>query len=188
MPFISFAKVRASWGQTGNDLIDPYQYLASYTFNDLMYLTNNGTTMNQALKEGVAPNQNVTWETATQKNIGFDLQFLNGDLAFTIDYFYNKRSDILWKRNASVPGTSGLVLPDENLGKVQNQGVDFNIDYRRNFKDFRLGINLNGVYAKNKILFGMRHLVLQNGRSPQANLSIRDFIMKLSAYLKIRQL
>ena len=40
-----------------------------YTFNDLMYLTNNGTTMNQALKEGVAPNQNVTWETATQKNI-----------------------------------------------------------------------------------------------------------------------
>ena len=188
LPFISFAKVRASWGQTGNDLIDPYQYLASYTFNDLMYLTNNGTTMNQALKEGVAPNQNVTWETATQKNIGLDLQFLNGDLAFTIDYFHNKRSDILWKRNASVPGTSGLVLPDENLGKVQNQGVDFNIDYRRNFKDFRLGINLNGVYAKNKILFGMRHLVLQNGRSPQANLSIRDFIMKLSAYLKIRQL
>lgn len=116
LPFISFAKVRASWGQTGNDLIDPYQYLASYTFNDLMYLTNNGTTMNQALKEGVAPNQNVTWETATQKNIGLDLQFLNGDLAFTIDYFHNKRSDILWKRNASVPGTSGLVLPDENLG------------------------------------------------------------------------
>ena len=153
LPFISFAKVRASWGQTGNDLIDPYQYLASYTFNDLMYLTNNGATMNQALKEGVAPNQNVTWETATQKNIGLDLQFLNGDLAFTIDYFHNKRSDILWKRNASVPGTSGLVLPDENLGKVQNQGVDFNIDYRRNFKDFRLGINLNGVYAKNKILF-----------------------------------
>ena len=59
LPFISFAKVRASWGQTGNDLIDPYQYLASYTFNDLMYLTNNGATMNQALKEGVAPNQNV---------------------------------------------------------------------------------------------------------------------------------
>ena len=53
--------------------------------------------MNQALKEGVAPNQNVTWETATQKNIGLDLQFLNGDLAFTIDYFHNKRSDILWK-------------------------------------------------------------------------------------------
>ena len=39
--------------------------------------------------------------------------------------FINKRSDILWKRNASVPSTSGLVLPDENLGKVQNQGVDF---------------------------------------------------------------
>ena len=80
-------------------------------------------------------------------------KFLNGDLAFTIDYFYNKRSDILWKRNASVPSTSGLVLPDENLGKVQNQGVDFNIDYRRNFKDFRLGINLNRGLCLKQNLF-----------------------------------
>lgn len=67
VPFISFAKIRASWGQTGNDLIDPYQYMSSYLFNSLMYVTNNGTTMNQALMESVAPNQNVTWETATQK-------------------------------------------------------------------------------------------------------------------------
>ena len=61
--------------------------------------------------------------TATQKNIGLEFTtFLNGDLAFTIDYFHNKRSDILWKRNASVPGTSGLVLPDENLGKYKIKG------------------------------------------------------------------
>lgn len=45
-----------------------------------------------------------------------------------------------------------------------------------------------GFMLKTKFFFGMRHLVLQNGRSPQANLSIRDFITKLSAYLKIRQL
>lgn len=153
VPFISFAKIRASWGQTGNDLIDPYQYMSSYLFNSLMYVTNNGTTMNQALMESVAPNQNVTWETATQKNIGLDLQFLQGDLALTVDYFHNKRSDILWKRNASVPATSGLELPDENLGKVLNQGVDFNIDYRKTFNEWRLGVNLNGVYARNKILF-----------------------------------
>lgn len=153
LPFVHFAKVRASWGKTGNDMIDPYQYLASYTFNNLMYLTNGGVTANQSLMENVAPNVNVTWETATQQNIGLDLQFLNGDLAVTVDYFYNKRKDILWKRNASVPNTSGLTLPDENLGKVKNQGVDFSIDYRKRFKDFSLGVGLNGVYAKNKILF-----------------------------------
>ena len=152
-PIVNFAKVRASWGQTGNDLIDPYQYLASYDYNKLMYMTNGGATNNQALQEGVAPNSNVTWEKATQKNIGLDLQFLDGDLAFTIDYFINERKDILWKRNASVPGTSGLTLPDENLGKVRNRGVDFSLDYRKRFNDLTLGVGINGVYAKNKILF-----------------------------------
>ena len=153
LPFINFAKIRFSWGQTGNDLIDPYQYMSAYTFSDLMFVTGDGASMNQALVEGVAPNRNVTWEKATQKNVGFDLQFLDGDLALTVDYFHNQRSDILWQRNASVPATSGLSLPDENLGKVRNQGIDFNIDYRHQFGDFRLGINLNGVYAKNKILY-----------------------------------
>lgn len=153
VPFINFAKIRASWGQTGNDLINPFQYLTSYTFNSLMFLTNGGATMNQALYEGVAPNENVSWETATQKNIGVDLQFLNGDLAVSIDYFHNKRTDILWRRNASVPNTSGLSMPDENLGSVVNQGIDFNIDYRKNINGVLLGVNLNGVYAKNKILF-----------------------------------
>ena len=152
-PIINFAKIRASWGQTGNDLIDPYQYLAAYTFNNLMYITNGGVTYNQTLLEGVAPNSNVTWETATQQNIGLDLQFLNGDLAFTIDYFLNKRKDILWTRNASVPNTSGLSLPDENLGKVKNQGIDFSIDYRKRFNEVTFGVGLNGVYSKNKILF-----------------------------------
>lgn len=152
-PVVSFAKIRASWGQTGNDLIDPYQYLASYDYSNLMYITNGGVTNNQALREGVAPNSNVTWEKATQQNIGLDLQFLDGDLAFTVDYFVNKRKDILWKRNASVPGTSGLSLPDENLGKVRNRGIDFSLDYRKRFNDLTVGVGINGVYAKNKILF-----------------------------------
>lgn len=152
-PIIHFAKIRASWGQTGNDLIDPYQYLASYTFNSLTYLTGNGATKNQALAENVAPNTNVTWETATQTNIGLDLQFLKGDLAFTIDYFRNDRKDILWARNASVPNSSGLSLPDENIGKVRNQGVDFSIDYHKRLGDWTIGVGLNGVYAKNKIIF-----------------------------------
>ncbi len=153
LPFVSHAKIRASWGQTGNDLIDPYQYLSSYSFRNITYITGNGNTYNQAIVEGVAPNTNVTWETATQKNIGLDLQFLKGDLAFTIDYFHNKRTNILWTRNASVPATSGLSLPDENLGKVVNRGVDFNIDYRKSFGDWYFAANFNGVYAKNKILF-----------------------------------
>lgn len=153
LPFVHFAKVRASWGQTGNDLINAYQYLASYSYNNLMYITNSGATYNQALKENVVPNKNVTWETATQENVGLDLQFLKGDLAFTIDYFRNTRKDILWHRNASVPNTSGMTLPDENLGKVRNQGIDFDLSYHHRWGDVLFNASVNGVYAKNKILF-----------------------------------
>lgn len=153
MPLFSYAKLRASWGQTGNDMIDPFQYMSSYSFGRITYLTGNGLVNNQALIEGVAPNKNVTWETAVQKNIGIDLQMFDGDLALTVDYFHNKRTDILWARNASVPATSGISLPDENLGKVVNQGVDFNIDYRKTLGEWTFGANFNGVYSKNKILF-----------------------------------
>ncbi|MGD9556165.1 MAG: TonB-dependent receptor [Mangrovibacterium sp.] len=153
LAFINFAKIRASYGETGNDLINPYQYLTSYTINNLLFIDNNGTSANQALQEGVVPNKGVTWETAIQRNIGIDLQFLNGDLAVTTDYFKNKREDILWARNASVPNSTGMSLPDENIGKVENKGVDFNIEYRKRSNDFKYSIGLNGVYTKNKILF-----------------------------------
>lgn len=153
VPFISFAKIRASIGETGNDLIDPYQFLASYQFNDLSFITNGGSSFNKALMEGVIPNTGVTWETAIQRNIGIDLKFLEGSLGLTADYFYNTRDDILWARNASVPHTTGLTLPDENLGKVRNQGIDFNLEYTSQSKDFSYTIGVNGVYAKNKIEF-----------------------------------
>ncbi|HKJ78039.1 MAG TPA: TonB-dependent receptor [Prolixibacteraceae bacterium] len=153
LDFISFAKIRASYGETGNDLIDAYQYLASYTFNPLLFIADNGTSFNQALQEGVVPNRGVTWETAIQQNIGIDLQFLSGNLAVTADYFKNKREDILWARNASVPSSTGMSLPDENIGEVENKGVDFNIEFRKRLRDFNYSIGLNGVYSKNKILF-----------------------------------
>ncbi|HEY4787278.1 MAG TPA: SusC/RagA family TonB-linked outer membrane protein [Bacteroidales bacterium] len=153
LSFINFAKIRASWGQTGNDLINPYQFLSTYSLNSLYFIDNGGATNNQALYEGVAPNKGVTWETATQRNIGVDLQFLKGEIALTVDYFNNKRENILWPRSASLPNTSGITPPSENIGKCSNKGVDFNLEYRKQLKDFSYGIGINGVYTKNKVLF-----------------------------------
>lgn len=152
-PVINFAKLRVSYGKTGNDLIAPYQYLASYSFNNLLFIDNGGATKNQGLYEGVVPNTGVTWETATQSNIGIDLHFFDGKLALTTDYFINKRDNILWARNASVPSTAGLSLPAENIGKFKNQGLDFSLDYKNKSNDFSYSIGINGVFTKNKILF-----------------------------------
>ncbi len=152
--FLNTFKLRASWGQTGNDRINEYQYLAAYGFNSsgYTYIFNNNVE-NKLLSETQIPNPNVTWEIANQANIGFEGSALGGKLTFEADYFNNIRSQILIYRNASVPNTSGLTLPRENLGKVQNRGVEGVIAYHNNVGDFRYDVSINGGYAKNKVKF-----------------------------------
>lgn len=153
--FIDYFKLRGSWGQTGNDRISAYQYLSSYSFNSTasgIYVLNNNVEK-KILSELRIPNPNVTWEVANQSNIGFDGQLFKGKLTFTADYFYNLRSNILWTRNASVPASTGLTLPRENIGQVVNQGFEFQIGYRNTLRDFSYGISSNSGYQKNRIKF-----------------------------------
>jgi hypothetical protein len=69
------------------------------------------------------------------------------------DYFKNVRTNILWRRNASVPVSAGLSLPPENIGEVSNQGFEFILAYRATSGSIRYDFALNGSYAKNEILF-----------------------------------
>lgn len=150
--FIDGFKLRASWGQTGNDRIDEFQYLSSYGFQSQPYIL--GTNIdNKRLTELRIPNPNVTWEVAEQTNIGFEAQLLNRKLTVEADYFINKRSNILYFRNASVPGSTGLTLPRENIGKVSNKGFELTIGYGDQSGEFRYNFSVNGSYSKNKIVF-----------------------------------
>jgi len=145
-------KLRASWGQTGNDRINEYQYLSSYAFLPQAY-TFGGTNDEKMIYESRIPNPDVTWEVATQRNIGLDGTLLNHKLSFSLDYFMNDRSNILWTRNASVPKSSGLSLPRENIGEVSNNGFEATISYGNREGNFNYHISLNGSYSKNKIDF-----------------------------------
>ncbi len=152
LPFIEDFKLRGSIGQTGNDRIDPYQYLSSYAFHSSNYIFNE-TVESKAISESRIPNTEVTWEVATQKNVGFDGQTFDGKLYFEADYFHNFRKDILWWRNASVPSSTGLSLPRENIGEVVNQGFEFMLTWRNGVSDLNYSVSLNGGYQKNKIQF-----------------------------------
>lgn len=153
LSFLDNMKLRASWGQTGNDRIDEYQYMASYAFNRNPYVFGVDQE-NKTLYEARIPNRNVTWEVANQFNVGFDATTLNGKLYLEADYFNYHRSQILWWRNASIPMSTGLTLPRENIGEVANRGFDFNATYSdRIGSDFTYQASVNGGYAKNKILF-----------------------------------
>ena len=158
LSFINSFKIRGSYGETGNDLIGPFQYLALFkTGDNPNYVEQVGPTgaliHTSTLQESVVPNPGVTWEKAKQLDIGFDAELIKNKLSITADYFHNKRSDILTQPNAAIPSSTGLTPADENIGEFLNQGFDFDIAYKGSGKELRYQFGLNGLYAKNKMLF-----------------------------------
>ena len=156
--FFNDFKLRGSWGRTGNDRIyyddnlQEYKFLTLYGFSDKAYVfgvSNN----NKMLYEQAIPNPDVTWEKANQFNIGFNTIFWNSRISVEADYFHNLRTDILWRRSASVPASAGLTLPPENIGEVANQGFEFVLSFRGSSGSLRYEIAANGSYAKNEIIF-----------------------------------
>jgi TonB-linked SusC/RagA family outer membrane protein len=154
--FIDNLKIRGSWGQMGNDqvtfggVLQEYAYLATYGL-DRTYII--GDALFKTLYERRVPNPTITWEVANNANIGLEGAVLNSKLTFEFEYFYNKRTKILIARNASIPQSTGMTLPPENLGRVDNKGWEFNIGYHSHVRDFNYSVSVNGGYAKNKIVF-----------------------------------
>ncbi|WP_297336457.1 TonB-dependent receptor [Algoriphagus sp.] len=144
-----FFKIRGSWGQMGNDQVGAYQFLSTYGFNSYII----GGVETKTLFETRVPNRGITWEIANNSNLGFEGQLLQGKVFFEFDLFYNKRTNILWQKNASIPQSTGINLPQENIGEVENKGFDLNMGTRGNFGEFQYSFSINGGYAKNKILF-----------------------------------
>ena len=150
--FIEYMKLRASYGQTGNDRINEYQYLASYAFRAGSFITNT-SEKNKAVYETKIPNENITWEVANQTNFGIDAAILKGKMALEVDYFSYLRTGLLWNRNATVPATAGFTLPRENIGKSSNKGFDFKLTYNGEVSSFVYSVGINGLYAENKVVF-----------------------------------
>jgi TonB-linked SusC/RagA family outer membrane protein len=143
---ISYFKLRASRGKTGNDLIPPYQFFSLYGKSWRNFITGDGTT-HAVYYESLAGNSKAQWEEADQTNYG--------KLSLTVDYFNNLRTKILITQQASIPvmtGTSGK-LPQINLGKVNNHGIDFELEWREQKGEMNYSVSFNGLWAKNKVLF-----------------------------------
>jgi hypothetical protein len=135
-----------------NNQLQEYAYLSTYGFGQ--YPINNQVVT--TLKETVLANPNFTWERANNYNIGLDGTFLNSKIDLTLEYFYNRRDQILIQKTGSTPSSSGInsLLPPVNAGKVDNRGFEFNVGFNSkpsNALTFRAG--LNGGYAKNRVVF-----------------------------------
>lgn len=149
--WLDFLKLRGSWGQMGNDVVATNQYM-------ILYELASGAVFNGAQAQGLSqkgtPNPNITWEVADSYDIGLESRFFKGQLSFEFDWFLSKRSKILSQRNASVPNFTGLTLPDENIGKAKNQGIEAIASYRRVIDDnWSFSASGNITYAKSKVVF-----------------------------------
>lgn len=152
--FIDNLKLRASWGQMGNDnilfngVLQEYRFLSTYGFNTYII----GNSQVKTLTEMGVPNPGYTWEVANNANIGLEGAALNNRLTFELDVFHNVRTKILMANEAQVPATAGMQLPPENLGKVKNRGFEFSVGYSDQIGDFRYNVSVNGGYAKNEVV------------------------------------
>nr|WP_295922748.1 TonB-dependent receptor [uncultured Dyadobacter sp.] len=158
--FIDDLKFRASYGTLGNDNVGQFQFYNNYSFVN-QYVLGSGV-ISPGIDLTKLANPNITWETSKKLDIGLNAVFLK-NFNVEVIYFNQKRSDILAARGASVPNTSGIVnpyktndntplVPDENLGKVNNSGFEATLGYNHNGK-FRYNISGNVTYAKSKIIF-----------------------------------
>ena len=155
-------KVRLSYGAAGNNRIgqDLFRTLfysnstaGGYAVNDsgvstgLISGTNNGTVLS---------NPNITWETNTSTNAGIDIDLFKNKLTLNIDYYDNKTKNLLL--NANVPQTTGYTTQQQNVGKTQNKGWEFQLNYQAiKTKDFTYNTSFNISFNQNKII------ALQNG-------------------------
>lgn len=171
MDFISNLKLRASYGEAGNQNIGLFQYQSSYTTgkrnSNYGYVFGQDKTYIDGMVQAFLPNPNLKWETSKQTDIGIDLGFFNNKLMLTADYYIKKSSDFLLE--IQMPSQTGFTKATRNVGSVKNNGFEFSVDYRDNSHDFKYGINVNLTTVKNKIER------LSPGKDAVANLQSLDF-------------
>ena len=156
--FISFLKLRASYGLVGNDILNEYKrflYLPdSYSASSGGYYW--GVNTPQAYpgaSELILGNPDVTWEKAAKQNYGLDMNLLDQRLNFSLDVFFEKRKDILIQQN-TVPGFVAADLPAVNLGKVNNKGYEISLGWNDKIgSKFRYWLKGNVSFSRNEIVY-----------------------------------
>jgi len=140
--------IRATYGLLGNQSVDPYQYISTYSTNNNIYGFNNtvvsGATRNLA-------NSALTWEKAATFDIGVDGSLLQQKLTYSFDYFNKITSDILQGRE-DVPALFGSGLPTYNISKVKSWGWEASVGYHLEGKLFSHHFSFNIGDNQNKLL------------------------------------
>lgn len=151
LPFVNELKLRASWGELGNDRVGQYQYLQSYSFGDNYVFGANDVP---GIYANTMPNPDITWEVSKKTDLGLDATLWNGLLGFELTLWQERRSNILAQASQSVPSTFGFPgLPDQNIGKVDNHGFEVVLTHKNTVGELFYSLSGNVSFARSKIIY-----------------------------------
>ncbi len=156
---ISYLKLRASYGKTGNDNI-PGGLTDSTVWkglsNNIVYSFGDGLVLHPGSTINSVPNPNLKWEETTQFDVGIDIGFIDNRLNFVLDYYKRNNDDLLIQ--TALPLTAGLGLPGQNgtqwinAASMVNTGFEFTATYKNDrANDFIWDISVNTTYNKNEV-------------------------------------
>ncbi len=159
--FMDYLKVRASWGQNGNCNIDNFCYISNVSFSPTDY-ADYGYKFGSSIEDSVnnsyttgayarnVPNEDVTWETSEQINIGLDSKFLNNRLGFIFDWYKKTTKD--WLVQTTLNDLSGYEeAAYANAGDVVNKGFEIALNWNEHIGDFNYSVGVNMAYNKNEV-------------------------------------
>ena len=146
---VNLFKIRASYGELGNENIGEYQYMATMARNNMTYSFGNQVVTGSAISTFI--NENIAWERKITTNVGIDLALFNNRLEFTAEYFNNRSKDLLYSvpvpENAGVSNTSVTM----NAATMDNSGFEFSATYRNRDHALKYDISANLSTLRNRV-------------------------------------
>ncbi len=155
LPWLSFAKLRAGWGKTGNQKIGNYNGFSTFGSspeNSFYNLSGSVSSPAQGYDLAQFGNSEARWETTTSTNVGFDAKFLNNRLSLTFDAYSRRTTDMLFP--VEIQLTQGVAAaPFRNIGEMLNTGVELGLDYNGKIgNDVMFNVGVNFSTYKNEVV------------------------------------
>ena len=146
---VNMFKVRASYGELGNENIGEYAYQATMARNNMTYSFGNSPVTGSAISTFV--NEKIAWEKKKTANVGIDLALWNNRLEFTAEWYKNTSTDLLY--NVPVPANAGVANTSVtmNAAEMENSGLEFSATYRNHDHPLKYDISANLSTLKNKV-------------------------------------
>ena len=149
--FISNAKLRTSYGITGNNRVSDFGYLPNMLLGTYYPFGSSATASLPAYYLGRIANPNLKWESTGQFDAGLELGFLKNRLELEVDYYHKRTYDLLL--NSQISSSTGYASATVNIGKTQNQGLELTLNSKNiTTKNFNWNSNINISFNQNKLV------------------------------------